>query len=426
MKRLNLKTWLLAASAAVAFAGCDLMKEDLEDCPTGLYVNFVYDYNIQRSDMFKDHVGAVMLYVYDDQNRMVAKKTVGDGFFKAYGRYVHISEEELQPGTYSLLAVAMQKNFSDALAAPGAKYRVVGDAVGDQRSQLSITLDHSPAPALAPSVVELPGTRATTLVPTVAPLDTLWHTLSTIVTPASQHPLQLTPAMLTPAATEYTWQRDGSIKSNGVSTVTVVKGEPTYATMSLIRDTKHLNISLRGVNADPKENQVKAEDFTVEIIDVNSRLDADNNLTATTDSIAYHPYQAWTTTFAATDTLLNESVAHYDLMFNRLLYRNASVTNDQYAILDPTAVASSKNAVLLIRKASDKSIVFGINLPYVLSSGRTYQERYYHYQEYLDREYDYRLQFLIKGGKVETIEYYMGAEVHIIPWAVRTQHEVLE
>ena len=40
-----------------ALSSCDMMTEDLSDCPTGLYVNFVYDYNIQRADMFKDHDG---------------------------------------------------------------------------------------------------------------------------------------------------------------------------------------------------------------------------------------------------------------------------------------------------------------------------------------------------------------------------------
>ena len=44
---------------AALFTSCDMMKEDRDDCPTGLYVNFVYDYNIQRADMFKDHVGSV-------------------------------------------------------------------------------------------------------------------------------------------------------------------------------------------------------------------------------------------------------------------------------------------------------------------------------------------------------------------------------
>ena len=67
---------LLVALTALAFNSCDMMTEDLDDCPTGLYVNFVYDYNIQRADMFKDHVGGLTLYVYDESDRLVAQRTV--------------------------------------------------------------------------------------------------------------------------------------------------------------------------------------------------------------------------------------------------------------------------------------------------------------------------------------------------------------
>ena len=50
--------------------------EDRDDCPTGLYVTFVYDYNIQQADMFKDHVGGLTLYVYDESDRLVASKSM--------------------------------------------------------------------------------------------------------------------------------------------------------------------------------------------------------------------------------------------------------------------------------------------------------------------------------------------------------------
>jgi hypothetical protein len=126
------------------------------------------------------------------------------------------------------------------------------------------------------------------------------------------------------------------------------------------------------------------------------------------------------------DKVVSEKAAHYDLMFNRLVYKNASVADDQYSIADWDEVAKAKNAVLLIRKADSGEIIFGINLPYILASGRTYQERYYHYQEYLDREYDYRLQFILRGGRIEEIELFIGMDVHIIPWAIRHQSEVIE
>ena len=412
--RLIIQKSFVAVMAALALSSCDWMTEDLSDCPTGLYVNFVYDYNIQRADMFKDHVGGLTLYVYDESDRLVTTKTMGESQLSKYGSYIHFSEEELAPGhSYRLMAVAFQHS---ALSANGAKYRLTGNNIGDQWNNFLINLDHN-------------GTRYPahySYVSNVAPLDTLWHTLTTITTPADSMPMQLHPTMLTPAKTEYTWQRDGSITTNGKETVNVLSGIPTYATVSLIRDTKHLNITLRAVNDDPANNQVVDKDYTVEIIDNNSQLDCQNNLSNPNDTLIYTPYRQWTTTFVGSGQVVSESAAHYDLMFNRLLYKNASVTDDQYAILNVEDIPKARNAVLLIRKKDTGEIIFGINLPYILASGRTYQERYYHYQEYLDREYDYRLQFIIKGSRIDEIQLFIGTHVHIIPWVVRQQNESLD
>lgn len=412
--RLIIQKGIVAVLAALALSSCDMMTEDLDDCPTGLYVNFVYDYNIQRADMLKDHVGGLTLYVYDESDRLVASKSMGEGQLSRYGSYIHFTEQELAPDhTYRLMAIAQQH---ETLPAIGAKYRQTGNNVGADWHQFFIDLDHA----------QKQSSTDYYYVSNVAPLDTLWHTLTTIISPADEQPMQLNPAMLTPAKCEYSWQRDGSIRTNGQEKVSLVSGEPTYATVALIRDTKQLNITLRAVNDNPADNMVKDEDYTVEIIDNNSQLDCENNLSNPADTLVYTPYRQWTTTFVGTSQVASESAAHYDLMFNRLLYKNASVTDDQYAILNMEDVAKSRNAVLLIRKEDTGEIIFGINLPYILSSGRNYQERYYHYQEYLDREYDYRLQFIIRGGRVDDIQLFIGAEVHIIPWTVRQQHEILE
>ena len=411
--RLIIQKGFVAVLAALALSSCDMMTEDLSDCPTGLYVSFVYDYNIQRADMFKDHVGGLTLYVYDESDRLVASKTMGEGQLSKYGSYLHFSEDELAPGhSYRLMAVAFQH---EALSSTGAKYRLTGNNNGDQWQQFLIDLDHTRTRALADY----------SYVSNAAPLDTLWHTLTTMTTPADSMPQMLYPASLAPAKTEYSWQRDGSIKTNGQERVSIVRGEPTYATVSLIRDTNHLNITLRAVNDDPADNQVVDKDYTVEIYDNNSQLDCQNNLTNPADTLIYTPYRQWTTTFVGNGQVVSESAAHYDLMFNRLLYKNASVENDRYAILNVEDIAKARNAVLLIRKKDTGEIIFGINLPYILSSGRTYQERYYHYQEYLDREYDYRLQFIIRGSRVDEIQFFIGTHVHIIPWAMRQQDEQL-
>ncbi|MBO4464883.1 MAG: FimB/Mfa2 family fimbrial subunit [Prevotella sp.] len=388
--RLIIQKGFVAMMAAMALSSCDMMTEDLDDCPTGLYVNFVYDYNIQRADMFKDHVGGLTLFVYDESDRLVASKTMGGSQLSKYGSYIHFTEQELAPDhTYRLMAIAFQ---NDQLSANGAKYRLTGNSIGDQRQQFFINLDHK--------ATRQPDNYF--YVSNATPLDTLWHTLTTVTTPADSMPKQLYPALLTPAKCDYSWQRDGSIKTNGQETVRVVSGEPTYATLSLIRDTKHLNISLREID---HPEQVSHEDYDITIIDDNTILDCENNLVAPADSVVYRPYAQWTSVVESDGQTTADYSAHYDLMFNRLRY-------------NPT---TQNNAVLCIRKKATGDVIALFNLPYILCQGRMAYEIYnYQPQEYLDREYDYRLELFLKDGRWQEGAY-LAICVNALAWAKRIQ-----
>lgn len=377
---------MLAAVAALTISSCDMMTEDLSDCPTGLYVNFVYDYNIQRADMFKDHVGGLTLYVYDESDRLVTQRTVTGSELNRYGFNIHFTEQELAPDhQYRLVAVAMQKDWNTALQTPGAKYRKTDMAVGDSRNSLTIKLDRTAA-------TQAPYFN----VSAAAPLDTLWHTLTTLKTDAAT----------LPAATKYHQLRDGSVQSNGIDMVNVVSGEPTYATVSLIRNTNHLNISLREID---HPEDVNHEDYEVFIVDDNGDLDYQDQLIHPSDSLIYRPYAAWTTSYDGQGTIGVQRSAHYDLMFNRLTY-------------SPTP---KPNAVLCIRKKSTGQDIAVLNLPQILSEGRTAYEIYsYQPQEYLDREYDYRLELFLKGEEWEKLtELYVCIDV--LSWAKRIQLEDL-
>ena len=388
--RLIIQRGFVAMMAAMALSSCDMMTEDLDDCPTGLYVNFVYDYNIQRADMLKDHVGGLTLYVYDESDRLVASKTMGGSQLSKYGSYIHFTEEELAPDhTYRLMAIAFQ---NDQLSANGAKYRLTGNSIGDQWQQFFINLDHK--------ATRQPDNYF--YVSNATPLDTLWHTLTTVTTPADSMPKQLYPAMLTPAKCDYSWQRDGSIKTNGQETVSVVSGEPTYATISLIRDTNHLNLSLREID---HPEQVSHEDYDITIIDDNTILDCENNLVAPADSVVYRPYAQWTSVVESDGQTTADYSAHYDLMFNRLRY-NTTTQN---------------NAVLCIRKKATGDVIALFNLPYILCQGRMAYEIYnYQPQEYLDREYDYRLELFLKDGRWQEGAY-LAICVNALAWAKRIQ-----
>ena len=51
----------------------DLMHDDLPPCDMGVDLQFKYDYNVQRADMFNDHVGGVSVFVYDQQGKFITR-----------------------------------------------------------------------------------------------------------------------------------------------------------------------------------------------------------------------------------------------------------------------------------------------------------------------------------------------------------------
>lgn len=75
--------------------------------------------------------------------------------------------------------------------------------------------------------------------------------------------------------------------------MTVEHERYTYATVSLIRDTKHLNVTMRQVD---NPTDIHDDDYLVEIVDDNTLLDGNNELQAA-GAVHYYPYAAWTSRF---------------------------------------------------------------------------------------------------------------------------------
>lgn len=390
-----------------------MMEEDRSDCPTGLYVRFVYDYNTQRADMFKDHVGYVTVYVYDESGHKVAEKSVANTTatmpLAQYGYTMHFTEAELPAGhRYRLQAVAMQKDWDAALSTPGAKYR---RTEATDANALTITLDHE-AEANATDLHAVNNS---------APLDTLWHTLKVM-------PQAPTYGFAVPDMQKTT--KPYSIYPVEDQMVSINEGNATYATISLIRDTKHLNITLRQLD-NPED--INADDYEVTIVDDNATLASDNAVVPG-DYLLYTPYSQWTTRYDEEGTHIEGDIhpapvvssysanaphrggaaqraegvainrtAHYNMMFNRLMYNEDS----------------DKCAKLQIRNKQSGNVVALINLPSILAEGRIAYELYnYSPQEYLDREYDYELDFFLKGDQWQ----YLDIQIHILAWALRKQN----
>ncbi|MDE5814216.1 MAG: FimB/Mfa2 family fimbrial subunit, partial [Muribaculaceae bacterium] len=389
-----------------------MVEEDRSDCPTGLFIRFVYDYNTQRADMFKDHVGHVQVYIFDENGRLAAERSVSNTQFDSplsrYGYTMHFTPEELPVGhSYRIQTVAMQRDWNDALATLGAKYRHTATPTEHSES-LMISLDRSN--------YTVPGTQQYP-VSDVAPLDTLWHTLKVIA-----HD---------PIDTAVVPDIDRTAKPYSIypiedQMVTLKREHATYATVSLIRDTKHLNLTLRHVD-DPET--VFASDYEVRILDNNAHVSHDNSVMEL-DSVRYTPYASWTSRLLDNNKVEIEEVhmgnpgqygapatrdledadpakvlqrtAHYNIMFNRLMLDDQDIDN---------------NASLEIRNKKTGDLVAHVNLPYILSVGRqAYEIQNYGHQEYLDREHDYHLDFFLKGST------WIAVEIHVLSWSKRIQN----
>lgn len=397
-------TTIMTVFIAAIFTSCSMVTDDIDHCPKGLYVRFVYDYNIERADMFKDHVGHVTLYLYDEDGRLVTTRSVSNTEtskpLAVYGYSMHFEPSELKPGRYRLVAVGMQRDWDDAIQDKGAKVRRPDSHT--HSSELILSLDHTDTPDAVSGAHRVEHYDV--------PLDTLWHTLKVmsfepvdgVAVPAPQK--TTAPYSIYPLEDQY---------------VTVTDDRATYATVSMIRDTKHINITMHQI--EDKANMY-ADDYEVSILDANCTLDHDNTVLRE-HRLHYSPYASWTSRFDSGGTVIEtgtgvsragadedpdtERTAHYNLMTNRMIHYGAD---------------SDTNGRLRITNKKNGSIVADINLPSMLQEGRiAYAINNYSAQEYLDREHDYHLQLFLKGDTW----LYASITVNVLGWSHRIDNREL-
>jgi len=84
------------------------------------------------------------------------------------------------------------------------------------------------------------------------------------------------------------------------------------------------------------------------------------------------------------------------------------------------------NARFVITNREDGHEVVNIDLCYYLALARTYFELHnYGIQEYLDREYDYRLDFGFERKGDHDVWKYMTIRIDVLSWVLRIQNEEL-
>jgi len=199
--------------------------------------------------------------------------------------------------------------------------------------------------------------------------------------------------------------------------IIVPEKEPSEATVPLMRLTNDLNVIVFRRDGSLDNGH---ERYDVFVTDKTQTLGYDNGPTA--DGLAqdiplqYHPFAAWTTETTVSDGFpvgtdsIAERNAHYDLSLFRLM------VNDD----------ARHNARLIIRNRETGHEIVNIDLCHYLALARNaYEIHHYGPQEYLDREYDYRLDFGIEGKGSDETWKYMTISINVLSWAIRIQNEEL-
>lgn len=188
--------------------------------------------------------------------------------------------------------------------------------------------------------------------------------------------------------------------------VVIPEKEPTEATIGLMRLTNDLNVMVFRRDH-PADNG--HERYEVLVTDIHPKLGFDNAPASELQSVVYHPFASWTTETTADEAIVERN-AHYDLSLSRLIQHEDARQNER----------------LIIRNRETDHEIINIDLCYYLALARNaYEIQNYGIQEYLDREYDYRLDFGIEGeGEKETWRY-ITIHINVLSWALRIQNEAL-
>ena len=223
-----------AMAALFMTASCkSLIFDDRSGCGHGVQMNFRYDYNLQRADMFDEHVGEVTVYVFDGQGRYVSTQVVdcGSSPEAADGTFVL----DLPEGSYHLIALAQQDSYDGDASAPGAQFVRSEPGEGNYMTYVRVDLE-------AQDTDYYGGPKP--IVHDGLPLDTVWHAW--------------TPQPVTVGQVGY-----------------------TEVDLSLVRNTKYISVSVRDL-----DGESRAADYDFTITDHNRYLLYDNSVDETDELLS--------------------------------------------------------------------------------------------------------------------------------------------
>ncbi len=221
---------ILSCVMAGSLTSCHAVWEDEPECPQGLSVRFVYDYNMEYANAFMSQVHCLTVFVYDEQGHLVKTVTETDR--------AKLSDEnwrmniDLPEGTYQVVAYG-------GMACPDASFEFEGSNTENTDRRV----------ALIPSLLTDP----------VGP---------------NLHPLFYGEL-----------KRPGSTDEPELPTVGYNDADYQQVTVYMMKDTNNLRILLHHVDGAP----VEADDFDFYITDNNTLFNYDNSLLPSPE-VTYWPW----------------------------------------------------------------------------------------------------------------------------------------
>ena len=96
-----INTTLSVVLMAVTLSSCERIYEDLDPCPHGVSLRFVYDYNMEYANAFPKKVDCLTLLIYDDKGNYVDTRVVTGSELQDENYRMKL---DLNEGTYRFVA----------------------------------------------------------------------------------------------------------------------------------------------------------------------------------------------------------------------------------------------------------------------------------------------------------------------------------
>lgn len=124
---------IAVASMGLAFLSCERIFDDLDPCPHGVSLRFIYDYNMEYANAFPKKVDCLTLLIYDVDGDYVGSRTVTGEELRDESYRMNI---DLADGTYNFVAYG-------GMACGQSSFKFVGEAPGEgtQDGDIRVALD---------------------------------------------------------------------------------------------------------------------------------------------------------------------------------------------------------------------------------------------------------------------------------------------